>query len=436
MSQRECSGLNWPPLAVSASDPVGSCPESAYRLCRASDCPLDPYSSATVIRQRSGRQSRAVGVAHEHSATVLRLLSVLPAALYVSVAGEPAIGVGHPANKAAMHKSCGDPLRSISLKAPSSVRTFFSPSLLRAVGQPHRCTATSASPICGSAGLRPVMIGGRGFASTKWLFGVGQEASDTAACASVSPKPLFPYFAAYRARRASKTPLFVAPNSCALGVGHEVQPVSDVRSADARSRKRDRPEGVTQGFQVILNKVDPRPAVSACNLLTKDSLRAVLADEVVPGWPQVPLVSKPSAFACRAERLARTGTGPNRSIVGDAGQSQGMRPDADAGEEVALREAAQVGGMNVLDAAFIDDAIGDVSGGDEVAEPSCCIGVYLVVVGRHAAAPSPCPALGHHAACSASGLRFCGATSGPGTTTLGAVPPPLAGRVETHSRTC
>ena len=29
-----------------------------------------------------------------------------------------------------------------------------------------------------------------------------------------------------------------------------------MRSTDARSRERDRPEGVTQGFQVILNKVD------------------------------------------------------------------------------------------------------------------------------------------------------------------------------------
>ena len=41
--------------------------------------------------------SVARGVFHPTSSTVLRLLSVFPAALYSSVAGEPAIGVGHPA---------------------------------------------------------------------------------------------------------------------------------------------------------------------------------------------------------------------------------------------------------------------------------------------------------------------------------------------------
>ena len=35
------------------------------------------------------------------SFTVLRLASVLPAALYLSVAGAPAIGVGQPANRLA-----------------------------------------------------------------------------------------------------------------------------------------------------------------------------------------------------------------------------------------------------------------------------------------------------------------------------------------------
>ncbi len=71
MSQRECAGFNWAGFAVCACDPFGVGPESA------------------------------------HSATVRRLLSVFPAALYVSVAGEPAIGVGQPASIAAMHKSCG-----------------------------------------------------------------------------------------------------------------------------------------------------------------------------------------------------------------------------------------------------------------------------------------------------------------------------------------
>jgi hypothetical protein len=58
--------------------------------------------------------------------------------------------------------------------------------------------------------------------------------------------------------------------ACASGVGHPVSSVSDMRRADARSRKRDRPEGVTHAFQVILYKVDPSICVLARNLLSKD----------------------------------------------------------------------------------------------------------------------------------------------------------------------
>jgi hypothetical protein len=71
----------------------------------------------------------------------------------------------------------------------------------------------------------------------------------------------------------------------AHGVGHPIQPVADVRSTDARRRERDRPDAVTHGFQVILNKVEPRLCVLARNLLSKDDCRASLLDEVEPGWP-------------------------------------------------------------------------------------------------------------------------------------------------------
>jgi hypothetical protein len=122
-----------------------------------------------------------------------------------------------------------------------------------------------------------------------------------------------------------------------------------MRRTDARRRKRDRPEGVTQGFQVSVYKVDPRVCVLARNLLSKDACRLALADEVVKGWPQVPLVSKPSPLACRAERLARTGTSPNRSIVWPACAAKRVAPNANAGEEVALRVAAEVVGVDIFD---------------------------------------------------------------------------------------
>jgi hypothetical protein len=78
-----------------------------------------------------------------------------------------------------------------------------------------------------------------------------------------------------------------------------------MRRTDARSAEIDRPAGVSRFFQVSAYKVEPSEAVFACNLLTKDNVRSALADEVVEGWPQVPLIIKPCSFACRAERLAR-----------------------------------------------------------------------------------------------------------------------------------
>jgi hypothetical protein len=110
-----------------------------------------------------------------------------------------------------------------------------------------------------------------------------------------------------------------------------------------------------------LNKVGPRLCVFARNLLSKDDWRATLADEVVPGWPEVPLVSKPSSFACRAERLARTGTSPNRSVICPAGATKRVAPDADAGEEVALSEAVEIARGDVFDASGVNNSMCDVS---------------------------------------------------------------------------
>lgn len=58
-----------------------------------------------------------------------------------------------------------------------------------------------------------------------------------------------------------------------------------MRRTDARSRERDTPEGVTQGFQVSVYKVDPVIDSRARNLLSKDACRSELIDEVVEGRP-------------------------------------------------------------------------------------------------------------------------------------------------------
>jgi hypothetical protein len=176
--------------------------------------------------------------------------------------------------------------------------------------------------------------------------------------------------------------LFFSP-STARGVGHPIKSVSDVRRTDARRRERDRPEGVTHGFQVSVYKVDPRVAVFACNLLSKDDCRLALFDEVVEGWPQVPLVIKPSAFACRAERLARTGTSPNGSVVAPSGRSQGMAPNANTGKKVALGETAQVAWVDIFNTPFVNIAGRDVPGINQVAQPLGGSRVNLVVISRH-----------------------------------------------------
>jgi hypothetical protein len=199
--------------------------------------------------------------------------------------------------------------------------------------------------------------------------GVGQPAICAAVCKAIPP-----------CRLVELPGPFVSVD---LGVGHPIKSVSDVRRTDARRRERDRPEGVTHGFHVSVYKVDPRVCVLACNLLSNDDCRLALFDEMVEGWPQVPLVIKPSAFACRAERLARTGTSPNRSVVAPSGGSQGMAPNADAGEEVALGEAAQVAWVNIFNTPFVNITGRNVAGINQVAQPLGGCWVDFVVVGSH-----------------------------------------------------
>jgi hypothetical protein len=127
------------------------------------------------------------------------------------------------------------------------------------VGQPARCTATSATLIWGSVGLRPEVIGGFGLASI----------------------------------------------TVAFGVGHPVQPLSDVRGADARRAQIRRPPGVTRSFQVSAYNVPPLEGIRACNLLAHNPCRAEMADEAVEVGPEVSVIVKSFAFAGAAEWLAR-----------------------------------------------------------------------------------------------------------------------------------
>jgi hypothetical protein len=115
-----------------------------------------------------------------------------------------------------------------------------------------------------------------------------------------------------------------------------------MRSTDARSAKIDRCAGVIRAFQVSLYKVEPLKAVAACNLLAKDDWRAALRDETEEFGPEMAFVSEPGAFTGGAKGLAGTGARPDGAVVGPSGAAQGIGPDADAGEEMTLRETCEV----------------------------------------------------------------------------------------------
>jgi hypothetical protein len=181
---------------------------------------------------------------------------------------------------------------------------------------------------------------------------------------------------------------------CGVGqpLSDEPEPLSDMRRADARSAQIRSPDGVARGFHVSVYKVEPAEAVLARNLLSKDDCRLALADEVVPMRPQVPLVSNPRSSACRAERLARTGSGPNRAVVGPSCEPEGEAPAADPREEVALSVSTQSSWVHVSDVRLIYVSIRDQAALDEFSQPRSRLRVDLVVVGSHATSPN-CAAL-------------------------------------------
>lgn len=166
----------------------------------------------------------------------------------------------------------------------------------------------------------------------------------------------------------------------AVGFPEEVEPGSDVRSAEARSRETGRPEGVVDSFHVSLNKVEPAKADRRFNLLTKEDCRAALADETEQDGPEVALVLESFALPCGAESLAGRRSSPDGLVIPPSSTAKGVGPDADSGEEVALGVAFEVGRRDVEDGATVNVAGGDEVAVDEGAEPSCGMGIVFVVV--------------------------------------------------------
>jgi hypothetical protein len=163
----------------------------------------------------------------------------------------------------------------------------------------------------------------------------------------------------------------------------EEEPLSDVRGPDARSAEIDRPDGVARTFQVSVYSVEPSEAVLARNLFSKDDWRAALADETEPSRPEVALVVEPSSLSGRGEGLAWTASGPDGSVVGPSGESEGVGPDADAGESMELRRGGDLFWLEVCDGAGIDASGGDVPSSREVLQPGGGVRFDLIVDDMH-----------------------------------------------------
>ena len=136
-------------------------------------------------------------------------------------------------------------------------------------------------------------------------------------------------------------------SSWCCGVGHPVKPLPDVRASEARRAGIDRPDGVRLAFQVSVYSVEPSEAETACNLLANDNARAELCDEWEPDRPKIALIIERFSRPDIAEGLAGAASGPDFPVVRPARLPEGVAPDPDAGEEVALPVASEVVGPNI-----------------------------------------------------------------------------------------
>ena len=99
--------------------------------------------------------------------------------------------------------------------------------------------------------------------------------------------------------------------------------------------------------------------------------------------PEVPLISKPIASACRAEWLTRTRSGPYGSVTGPPSKIESKRPAANSREEMALVVASEIGGPDISDIPLVNVARGQTPGSDQIAQPLSRERVDLVIVDGH-----------------------------------------------------
>jgi len=143
-------------------------------------------------------------------------------------------------------------------------------------------------------------------------------------------------------------PWFIADAS---GVGHgdPVEPLADVGAVHGAHRDIDCPAGETFSRQISAHSVEPTIARRSRNLLSHDDSGPLGTDEAKEVGPQMPRVVGTETAPSRAERLARAGASPEWAVVRPASKSSCNGPEASACEEMSLRVAVEVIGLDILD---------------------------------------------------------------------------------------
>jgi hypothetical protein len=150
-----------------------------------------------------------------------------------------------------------------------------------------------------------------------------------------------------------------------------------VGSPEAASWGINRPDGVTLSFQVRRNKVEPSESVVGRNLFAKDCDRLRDADEAEEFGPEMTFIGCAGSFSGNRERLARARSRPDALFVRPACAPEGVTPDSNSGEEMALTESGEVCGLHVLDVSSINFSRRDHVRGHQVLQP---LHVELVVL--------------------------------------------------------
>jgi hypothetical protein len=85
------------------------------------------------------------------------------------------------------------------------------------------------------------------------------------------------------------------------------------------------------------------------NLLSHNNGCSNTLDEPIEVWPKMPLIVSPSAFPRDREGLTWATSCNENKFIWPSGETGGMRPSSNPGEEVVLGEASESIWVDVFD---------------------------------------------------------------------------------------